>query len=626
MSARRAAFEKIESALGDSVRRVGGVGGVDLGFHPDPGADLWIPIKLAIPIVETETAQSVVVHQELDEHIIVIVDGDDVSYASSKQCKSVRPRISSLTPKSSSWTTLPRCLEEYHTICRSWEALELMCPLHRKRQEEKAIKVIPETSAVSKTIRRVFEEQGWGKHLLTIGGKCGADFAFFPDPAVDLCLGVKVSGTSPGKYPNVTRSAVDKTLPYLFLAIHNTGVALVPVRDIKQSFNTVLGRSEFGLLELSCVPGCVARVCQDLGEGDGLRLVSLSEVQGASKSAVKLMGPHMSEAEGQVLVENNLPPGLWTRTEEFCHADAVYGPLSAASLPVQIKTSSVTTKTGGYRFTLTQRYDNMLVMCIHLPSKTIYAVPGSLLPGKTFSGKLLGSTVDSNTDYIVRPEELASFLESLHATVSAGKSHGSWPSESLHDVSSICMVTHEEANIPREANQRKAQEYANYRKTMLSGLIFTPPRVQHTPVDILLDGKRIQDKLASAMTKKGATGWTCTMFRDIKSRGILPYCDTDFDFLWIHINNDIFYLIPACALAHRGILSSSSGKGRTGIVVYPFGCVKDADLWTDAFKLSYKNAGIEDKIRSILAQSEDANGFEVPDTATCNHRRKGTHN
>ncbi len=36
---------------------------------------------------------------------------------------------------------------------------------------------------------------------------------------------------------------------------------------------------------------------------------------------------------------------------------------------IQIKTSSVTTKTGGYRFTLTQRYDNMLVMCIHLPSK-----------------------------------------------------------------------------------------------------------------------------------------------------------------------------------------------------------------------------------------------------------------
>ena len=49
MSARRAAFERIESALGDSVRRVGGVGGVDLGFRPDPGVDRWIPLKVQVP-------------------------------------------------------------------------------------------------------------------------------------------------------------------------------------------------------------------------------------------------------------------------------------------------------------------------------------------------------------------------------------------------------------------------------------------------------------------------------------------------------------------------------------------------------------------------------------------------
>ena len=95
MSARRAAFERIASALGDSVRRVGGVGGVDLGFRPDPGVDRWIPIKLAISIIVTETAQSVVVHQELDEHIIVIVDGDDVSYASSKQC--ITPNVQNVS-------------------------------------------------------------------------------------------------------------------------------------------------------------------------------------------------------------------------------------------------------------------------------------------------------------------------------------------------------------------------------------------------------------------------------------------------------------------------------------------------------------------------------------------------
>ena len=94
--------------------------------------------------------------------------------------------------------------------------------------------------------------------------------------------------------------AIDKTLPYLFLAKHETGVALVPVREIKQSFNTLLGRSEFGLLELSCVPECVQRVCRDISdEADEFRLVSLSDVLNASKPAVKFMNHHTQEAEGQ---------------------------------------------------------------------------------------------------------------------------------------------------------------------------------------------------------------------------------------------------------------------------------------------------------------------------------------
>ena len=52
-----------------------------------------------------------------------------------------------------------------------------------------------------------------------------------------------------------------------------------------------------------------------------------------------------------------------------------------------------------------------------------------------------------------------------------------------------------------------------------------------------------------------------------------------------------------------------------------FGCANDADLWTDAFKLSYKDAGIEDRVRSILAQSEDPDGHEVPNPTKCDQSR-----
>ena len=261
----------------------------------------------------------------------------------------------------------------------------------------------------------------------------------------------------------------------------------------------------------------------------------------------------------------------------------------------------------------------MLVMCIHLPSKTIFAVPGPTAR-QDIQWEILGSTEDGNSDYIVQPEELASFLESLYATVSAGTSdvHGL---QNPNMTSHLYAWLHTKRQTSREKRTRERRKSLPMLGALLPGLTFAPPRVQHTPVDIFLNGKRIQDKLASAMTRKGATGWTCTMFRDTRSRGILPYCDTDFDFLWIHIDNNILSHSCLCPGApwHPIIFLR---EGRTGIVVYPFGCAKDADLWTDAFKLSYSDPGIEDKIRSILTQSEDSDGSEVPDTTTCDQSRE----
>ena len=69
---------------------------------------------------------------------------------------------------------------------------------------------------------------------------------------------------------------------------------------------------------------CAKGVSEILVKVDGLRLVSLSEVQGASKSAFKLTSPHtVKRQKARTSVEKNVYLlELWTRTEEFCHADA----------------------------------------------------------------------------------------------------------------------------------------------------------------------------------------------------------------------------------------------------------------------------------------------------------------
>ncbi len=99
----------------------------------------------------------------------------------------------------------------------------------------------------------------------------------------------------------------------------------------------------------------------------------------------------------------------------------------------------------------------MLVMCIHLPSKTIFAVPGALLPDKTFSGKSLGSTEDGNTDYIVQPEELATFLREL-VCCCLGRQERMFMAyqDCHHDVSSIRMVTQQRGKHPQRSEPEES--------------------------------------------------------------------------------------------------------------------------------------------------------------------------
>ena len=55
--------------------------------------------------------------------------------------------------------------------------------------------------------------------------------------------------------------------------------------------------------------------------------MSLSDVLNASKPAEMYVNLNSQEADGQDLIDSRLPVGLWTKTEDFCHANAVYGPL-----------------------------------------------------------------------------------------------------------------------------------------------------------------------------------------------------------------------------------------------------------------------------------------------------------
>ncbi len=197
------------------------------------------------------------------------------------------------------------------------------------------------------------------------------------------------------------------------------------------------------------------------------------------------------EAEGQDLSRKEFYLlELWTRTEEFCHADAVYGPLSAASLTHSNKDLFCHDKDRGLPIYADSKV-RQHASDVHSPTlerqSTQCQVPCCLT--RRSAGDCWEAPKMATQTTSCNPRSLQPFSRACMLLSRPGKAHGSWPMDSQHDVSSIRMVTHKDANIPREANQRKAQEYANYRRTMLPGLTFAPPRVQHTPVDILPEWK-----------------------------------------------------------------------------------------------------------------------------------------
>ena len=155
MSARQAAFEKIKLALGDSVRRVGDIGGVDLGFRPDREVDLWVPLKVQVPWIMQKTGrdiQCVNWQAEIENHLVLICEAGQIGIVLSSAAGTKIVYTESLTMVKATCVTLSDTLALYQHLCRPWGAIELMSPVFRKRQEKKAMKCVAETSAVNKTI------------------------------------------------------------------------------------------------------------------------------------------------------------------------------------------------------------------------------------------------------------------------------------------------------------------------------------------------------------------------------------------------------------------------------------------------------------------------------------------
>ena len=298
-------------------------------------------------------------------------------------------------------------------------------------------------------------------------------------------------------------------------------------------------------------------------------------------------------------------------TPEACTADGSFcGGNKDECMPIQVKSSRIAAN-NTYHFSATSGYDNMLLLCRPMPSggHGTCVIPGY---GLRSTLCLRTSSTSMYTPYLVPDRALATFIMALFSSVQDCKTTHMWPSGTVVDIRHIRLYTHEHLSTPTNAKRLIERQFSLRRNILFPDHQYTMPEVQNTPVDILIDTVRIQDKVArfhgqghTATLKKNA-GRVCG------KRTSMPYTIEDFDALCLFTpDHRYLFLIPAAILAARGILRSSQTCGIGSITCYVPGEYRPlrkitADTWTSEYAIKMEEDAqslFSSRLQAIAAAS-----------------------
>ena len=275
------------------------------------------------------------------------------------------------------------------------------------------------------------------------------------------------------------------------------------------------------------------------------------------------------EAKTQLLLLEQLGSDVYRLTPEFCKADGGYGPDKSLVLPIQVKSATQNSRRA-WQFGHTADYHNMLVICRPVGLQGYLCIPGNELCVKAVYYRPQGIY----QKYFVPYDRIKECL------------HSAWL-QSTQGSSQFPAVAFESLCAPVSVQQRLSQEVSDARDNRLGHLfVFEPPQRQGSTVDVLINGHRVQDK--RAIKRHGRQGHLVTVRKSYGRFGKRrvrkgPYNKDDFDFLWVHVPDEHFFVFPMEVLVKRGIVVADGVSGRTSFAVH------QSDHWTAAHKYSYTN-------------------------------------
>lgn len=310
----------------------------------------------------------------------------------------------------------------------------------------------------------------------------------------------------------------------------------------------------------------------------------------------------VTENDSIKIIEKYLTDYDIVRTNEGCTADLIIREKNTNNncIPVQLKsTAKICHNMYSFRG-MKSSYANMLLICICIsdtPGQT--GVCSECIPINRDGSKHLFCPplvseekiwimpyndihVNGNLNISKRSKYNAYFIDDNKKTGTVIPNY----------ETKIVRNTDETFMKPVTILQQREQEYVKKRETTLEFLKFDKMEVQNTPTDFIINGKRVQEKVAGLYKQKNRL-LAVFASNNGKVDGIRKhrtYRLKENDFYWINSSMDNrFWVIPEIELFNREYISKSEEtNNRTTIMIPITDVLQSNNKWLKEFEYSYE--------------------------------------
>jgi hypothetical protein len=284
----------------------------------------------------------------------------------------------------------------------------------------------------------------------------------------------------------------------------------------------------------------------------------------------------VTENDSIKILEKHLIEYDIKRTNEGCTADLIIREKEKKDtqwIPVQVKSTAQLCH-NMYSFRgMKESYKNMLLICICISEEKIWIVPYNDI--NITKGNLNISKKSKYNKFLIEDNtKICSIIPKYETNI-------------VRDTDELLMK-------PVTVLQQREQEYVKKRESILDFLKFDKMEVQNTPTDFMINGKKIQEKVAGLCKHKRNNLLLVLASNNGKIDGIRQqrtYRLKENDFYWIHSSVDNrFWIIPEIELFNRGYISASEEtKKKTTILISIKDTLQNNNKWLKEFEYSYEN-------------------------------------